>query len=174
MISEKMNSLMVEQMHRELESAYLYLAIANYYEDNGLSGFANWFMVQAREEENHAIIFYEYLHLNDARICFRDLLITCKKFKDYKEPLTEAASHEEFITESIEKLFELAIYEKDYGSQVFLSWFITEQQEEEHSAYDMVQQLEMFGTNSSGLFDLDKKMGKRVFHGCKKIKGMGD
>lgn len=173
MISEKMNSLMNEQMHREYESAYLYLSVANYYEANGLSGFARWFKIQAQEEQDHAMLFYEYLHLNDGKICFRDIQTVCKKFHDFKEPLKEAAAHEEYITESIENIYELAVQERDYGSQVFLGWFIAEQQEEEHSANELIQKMEMYGTNPSGLYELDNEFSKRTYHGCKKIKNMG-
>lgn len=173
MISEKMISMLNEQMHREYESAYLYLAVANYYEANGLCGFARWFKIQAQEEQDHAMLFYEYLHLNDAKICFRDIQIVCKKFHDFKEPLNEAAVHEEYITESIENIYEQAIQEKDFGSQVFLGWFIAEQKEEEHTANEQLQKLEMYGTSAIGLYELDNEYGKRNYHGCKKIKNMG-
>lgn len=164
MISDKMTSLLTEQMHREYESAYLYLSVANYYENYGLSGFANWFKIQVQEEMSHAKFIYEYLHLNEAKICFRDIKIVCTKFKNLKEPLTEAANHEEFITKSIENIYNTAVEERDYGTMVFLEWFITEQQEEEHIAKEMVQKYELYGSHASGLFALNREYGKRSFN----------
>lgn len=172
MISEKMNSLMVEQMHREYESAFMYLSIANYYESNGMDGYARWYKIQSREETDHALLFYDYLQKNDAKVYFRDIQATNKKFHDFKEPLEEAYTQEQFITESIEKIYELAVHERDYGSQVFLNWFIQEQQEEEAEAVKQIHNLELYGNDSTNFLLLDRENGKRVYHGCKKIKNM--
>ena len=37
-----------EQINAELYSSYLYLTFADYYEDRGLKGFANWYMIQVK------------------------------------------------------------------------------------------------------------------------------
>lgn len=163
---------MSEQIRREYESAYLYLEVADYYETKGLSGFANWFKVQAREEEDHAMIFYEYLHLNNAKVCFYDIQARNKNYHDYKVPLKEALMHEESITESIVQIYELAEKEKDYGSLILLQWFIGEQQEEEASARKLIEQSEMYGGTPGGLYQLDKDYGARTYHGCSKLKTM--
>ncbi len=172
MISEKMVSMMSEQIRREYESAYLYLEVADYYETKGLSGFANWFKVQAREESDHAMIFYEYLHLNNAKVTFYDIQARNKTYHDYKVPLKEALIHEEFITESIVQIYEQAEKEKDYGSQLLLQWFIGEQQEEEASARRLIEQSEMYGGTPGGLYQLDKDYGMRTYKGCSKLKKM--
>ncbi len=160
---------MNEQMHRELESAYLYLSIASYYESNGLFGFARWYKIQSKEEQDHAFRFYDYLQRNNAKICFRDIQSSAKKFHDYKEPLIEAYNQEEFITESIEKIYELSVHEKDYASQLFLNWYIEEQKEEEQEAENQIQKLEFCGTNSTGLYLLDIENSKRNYHPCKNL-----
>ena len=57
MFTEKVMKLLNEQITKEFYSAYLYLDFVNYYEEQGLKGFANWFMVQAQEERDHALLF---------------------------------------------------------------------------------------------------------------------
>ena len=47
MLNKKVAKLMVNQVNKELYSSYLYLAIANYYAEEGLNGFASWFKKQA-------------------------------------------------------------------------------------------------------------------------------
>lgn len=172
MISEKMVSMISEQIRREYESAYLYLEVADFYDSNGLSGFANWFKVQAREEEDHAMIFYEYLHLNGAKVCFYDIKARNKTYHDFSVPLKEALIHEEFITESIIKIYEQAEKENDYGTQILLQWFIGEQQEEEASARGLIEQSEIFAGTPGGLYQLDKDYGMRTYGGCDKLKKM--
>ena len=53
-LDKSVAELMNKQINEELFSAYLYLTFADYYEDRGLKGFANWYMVQVQEEVSHA------------------------------------------------------------------------------------------------------------------------
>ena len=49
MLHEKIASLMNTQINKEMFSAYLYLDFANFFESKGLSGFASWYKIQAKE-----------------------------------------------------------------------------------------------------------------------------
>ena len=68
MLNKKLIALMNEQVNKEFYSAYLYLEFANIYEEQGLLGFANWHKIQAREELDHAMLIYQYLHGNNAQV----------------------------------------------------------------------------------------------------------
>ena len=72
MINEKVAKLINEQINKELYSAYLYLDISNHYDDMNLDGFASWYMIQAQEERDHAMLMYQYLHNNDAKVTLED------------------------------------------------------------------------------------------------------
>ena len=48
MLNEKVSKLINEQINKELYSAYLYLDFSIFYEQQGLDGFANWYMIQAQ------------------------------------------------------------------------------------------------------------------------------
>ena len=61
-MDKKVHELLNDQVNKELYSAYLYLDMANFYDAKGLDGFANWFEIQAREEQDHAMLIYKYLH----------------------------------------------------------------------------------------------------------------
>jgi ferritin len=65
MLTAEVTKILQEQINKEFFSAYLYLEMANYYEKEGLPGFANWFLVQAQEERDHAMMFRQYLIDND-------------------------------------------------------------------------------------------------------------
>ena len=47
MLAEKVAQLLNTQINKEFYSAYFYLDFANYYENEGLKGFANWYEIQA-------------------------------------------------------------------------------------------------------------------------------
>ena len=63
-MNEKVARLLNEQINKEFYSAYLYLDFANYFAAVGLDGFENWYKVQAQEERDHALLFYQYLQNN--------------------------------------------------------------------------------------------------------------
>ena len=60
----KVSKLINEQINKELYSAYLYLDFSIFYEAQGLDGFANWYMIQAQEERDHAMLMLKYLQNN--------------------------------------------------------------------------------------------------------------
>ena len=68
MLNEKVSQLLNDQVNKEFYSAYLYLQFSNFYVEQGLAGFANWYKVQAQEERDHAMLFYQYLHNNNASV----------------------------------------------------------------------------------------------------------
>ena len=43
MLNEKVAELLNAQINKEFYSAYLYLSFSNYFSDEGLDGFANWY-----------------------------------------------------------------------------------------------------------------------------------
>ncbi len=69
--------------------------------------------------------------------------------------------HEKFITSSIHGLYDLALAEKDYGTQELLRWYISEQVEEEANFEYVISLLEKSGDSPSGLMILDGKLGAR-------------
>ena len=70
MLDKKVADLINTQVNKEFYSAYLYLDFANFYVEQGLNGFANWYQVQAQEERDHAMLFVKYLQNNDAKVTY--------------------------------------------------------------------------------------------------------
>ncbi len=156
-----MIALISEQIKREYESAFLYLEISDYFQSVGLAGFANWYLVQAREESEHAMRFYNYLHDNNERALFYAIEPSRKSFSSHRKALEDSLTHEIYITNSINQIYELAETEKDYRTKKFLNWFLNEQQEEEESANTNLERFLLYGENPAGLFLLDQEFGKR-------------
>ncbi len=157
----KVAELLNAQVNKEFYSAYLYLGISKYFTKLNLAGFAAWYRIQAKEEQEHAMKIYEYLldHNEDVSL---DQIAQVRV--DPKSPLDaakEADKHEHYITGEIIKIMDAAVDDKDYGTQLFLNWFITEQEEEERNSADMVAKIEMFGSDSKSLYLLDKEVGSR-------------
>lgn len=163
MLDKKVVQLMNVQVNKEFYSAYLYLDFANYYTDEGLEGFANWYKIQAQEERDHALLFAEYLQNNGEKVTLEAIDKPSKTLKKHIDPLKEGYKHEQYVTDLINKIYDVAAAKKDYRSMQFLDWFIKEQGEEEKNADDMIKKYELFGSDAKGLYALNEELGARVY-----------
>ena len=162
-MNQQIASLINEQINKELFSAYLYIDIANFYANAGLSGFENWFFVQAQEERDHAMLFRTYMLNNDEVITLTAVDAPGKTYEDYMAPLKLTLEHEQIVTASINNIYAVSYQEKDFRAMQFLDWFIKEQGEEEKNATDLIRKYELFGGDSKGLYLLDQELGTRVY-----------
>lgn len=160
MLHEKVSKLLNEQINKEMFSAYLYLDIANYFANKGLTGFQNWYNVQAREEMDHALFFVAYLQNNEFEVVLEKIEKPTIDYTNFKEPLQEALKHERFVTDSINQIFKQATEVSDYRTQQFLQWFIKEQGEEEKNATELIMKYDWAKEN---LFLLDKELLTRAY-----------
>ena len=77
MMNEKVRALLNDQINKEFYSAYLYLDFSNYFSRVGLDGFANWYKIQAEEERDHALLFYQFLQNENQTVTLE--AITCRR-----------------------------------------------------------------------------------------------
>ncbi|MDD4220592.1 MAG: ferritin [Sphaerochaetaceae bacterium] len=161
MLQKSIVELLNAQINKELFSAYLYLDMADFYASAGLEGFENWFKVQALEEQDHAMLFRQYVLNNGHDITLSAIADPSREYKDFKEPLAAALEHERYVTDSINTIYSEAIKVKDYRTVQFLDWFVKEQGEEEKNAEDNLRKFELFGTGK-GLYMLDRDLKARV------------
>ncbi|WP_251197466.1 ferritin [Anaerotardibacter muris] len=162
-MDKKVYELLNDQINKELYSAYLYMDFANYYEYEGLSGFANWYMIQAQEERDHALKFIAYLQENSQKIQLKAIDQPNKTFTDFIGPLEAALEHEKYVTSLINDIYSAAADVKDYRTMQFLEWFIEEQGEEEDTADTMVTRMKLFGGDAKALYDLDQECASRSY-----------
>jgi ferritin len=161
MISKKMADAINDQIQHELYSSYLYLSMAAHFETENLPGFAHWMKVQTNEEREHAMKFFDYLYERGASVTLKAIQQPPSKFKKPLDIFKQVLEHEQKITSLIEKLYELALKEKDYASQVMLQWFIKEQVEEEKNDVEIISQLEMIGDSPAMLMMMDRRLAER-------------
>jgi len=161
MISKAMQDAINEQIKNEFYSAYLYLGMSAYFEEQNLGGFATWLRVQFQEEQGHALKFMGYLYERGGTVKLQAIDQPPTEFGTHLEVFTQVLEHEKKVTGLIHKLYELALKESDYASQVMLQWFITEQVEEEKNASDIIADLNLIETRGTAVLMLDKELGKR-------------
>lgn len=162
-MNEKVRELLNAQINKELYSAYLYLDFSNYFDDRGLDGFANWYMIQAQEERDHAMLFYQYLKNENQKVTLDAVAKPDKEIKCDMDVLSAGLEHEKYVTSLINEIYSAAYEVKDFRTMQFLDWFVKEQAEEEDNADDNVKKFELFGGDSRSLYELDAEMAARVY-----------
>ena len=163
MLNEKVKALINDQINKELYSAYLYLDFSIYYEQQGLDGFANWYMIQAQEERDHAMLMLKYLQLNGEKAVLEAVAKPDKELNSLMDPLKYGFEHEQYVTSLINDIYAAAHEARDFRSMQFLDWFVKEQLEEEKNADDMIKKMELFGNDSKGLYSLDSEYAARIY-----------
>jgi len=162
MISSKVEAALNDQIRKEFYSFYLYLSMAAHLQSLNLKGFSHWMKLQANEETKHAIKIYDYVNERGGRIVLQQIDAPPSSWKSPREMFAEAFQHEQKVTESINKIVELARADKDNASEVFLQWFVNEQVEEEASTNEIALKLQLIGDNAPTLLMLDAELGKRA------------
>lgn len=163
MLKDQVKDLLVQQVNKEFYSAYLYLNFANFYQSKGLSGFANWYQVQAQEERDHAMLFNQYLLNNNAVVTLDAIDKPDTTLETLMDPLKAGLAHEEYVTSLIYNLYATAQDVRDFRTMQFLDWFVKEQGEEEANAHDLVTRMELFGSDPKGLYMLNSELKTRVY-----------
>ncbi len=160
-MDKKVVELLNAQVNKEFYSAYLYLGISKFFTQQDLNGFATWYKVQAQEEQEHAMKIYDYLLDQDQDVTLAPIAEVKINLKDALAAVKEADKHEKYITGEINKIMDAAVKAKDYSTQLFLNWFVSEQVEEERNSKEMVAKVQMLGNDKKNLYLLDKEVGAR-------------
>ena len=162
-MNEKVAALLNDQINKEFYSAYLYLDMANFYSRKGLDGFANWYEIQAKEEQDHAMLMYQYLHNNDVTVTLEAIAKPDKTYTTLMDPLKAGLEHEKYVTSLINNIYAAAQEVNDFRTTQFLDWFIKEQGEEEKNSTDQITKMELFGDDARSLYMLNSELAARVY-----------
>ena len=163
MLNKKLEEALNAQINAEFWSAYLYLSMSSDMSDKGMAGVANWFAIQFKEEQDHAMKFFNYVISRGGKVTLKPIEIVDTEWKSPLAAFEQTLQHEEKVTSLINDLYALAEQEKDYATQSMLKWFIDEQVEEEENAKAIIDTLKLIGDNGYGLYQLDKELATRVY-----------
>ena len=147
-ISKKLNDAINEQIGEELFASNGYANMAAYFDGLGLSRLSAIYFEQSEEEREHALKFVHYLMEVEGEVAIPAVQAATYKFESVKAALEAAMAWEKDVTERINRLMDLAIEEKDYATQDFLRWYVTEQVEEEANVSHLLTLVEALGERS--------------------------
>ncbi len=163
MMKQVIQDALNAQINREMYSSNLYLAMSAYYASTNLNGFANWMRIQAQEEMDHAMKFYDYMIDRGAKVVIDKIEAPKLEWESPLDAFEASFKHEQFISENINKLADLAIKENDHATNNLIQWFVNEQVEEEANVDEIVSRMKMLGNFGGGLFMIDNELKQRVY-----------
>lgn len=163
MLTKRMEEELNKQINAEYWSAYLYLSMSAYFEEEGLAGAASWMRVQYQEEISHALKFFDYVIERGGRVKLQPIQEVPNAWGGVMEVFEETLKHEQKVTGLINNLMDVAIDEKDHACKSFLQWYVDEQVEEEDTVNSILDQLKLVEGKGNGLFMIDKDLGQRTF-----------
>ena len=163
MISEKLFSQLNEQVNFEFYSSYTYLGMAAYAESIDLSGFANFFRVQAQEELFHAMKLYDYIFQKNGMVKLEEIAKPKNDYENILDAFQRGYNHEQVVTSRFYELADTANEEREHATISFLKWFIDEQVEEENTFNSLLKKVRRCEGNTAALYMLDEELSTRVF-----------
>lgn len=159
MIKKTVESAINEQIKREEFSSRLYLSIAIWCESNGYPGAAAFLYRQADEERMHQLKLVHYVNDRGGKAALMALTAPENHFESLNHVFKQVMEHEQYITASINDLYEVTLSEKDYTTGNFLQWYINEQIEEESTMATILDKINLIGNEKGGMFHIDKELG---------------
>lgn len=161
MLSEKMLERLNEHLNVELHAGYKYLSMAAYCHSINMNGAARWLRMQGTEELQHAMKFYDYINDKGGKVSLLQIDEPKQDFESLVSVFELSLKSEQDVTAAINALVELSFEERDFATQSFLQWFVTEQIEEEATVSEILESIKMIGDDGPGLFLIDRELGTR-------------
>lgn len=156
MLKPKVEKILNEQVKKEAYASFLYLSMASWADTEGFPGIAKWFYAQAQEENEHMLKVIEYINERGGKAEIPAIEKVPSSWKSVKEAFQAALEHEKYVSESIDKIVDLTLKEKDYATNSWVQWFVIEQVEEEASVSLILDKLNLFGEKPNYyIFDKD-------------------
>ena len=157
MLSKRMQEALNEQIRIEAESSQVYLAMASWAEiQPGINNVTSFFYQHSDEERMHMLKLIHFVNERGGFATIPALPQPLLTFPSIKHAFEALLKHEIFVSESINKLIDIALEEKDYATHNFLQWYVAEQIEEEALARTMNDKLELIGDDKGGMYLFDK------------------
>lgn len=156
MLKEKVEKVLVSQVEKEAYSSNLYLAMASWCDRNGFPGVAKWMFAQSDEERMHMLKFMEYINERGGIAVIPAIEKPPVEFGGIAEIFQKTYEHEQYISESINEMVGVTIDERDFATNQWLQWFVTEQIEEEATVSAILDKVKLIGnTGNWYMFDND-------------------
>jgi ferritin len=131
MLTDDLRKLLIQQISSELTAHQQYLAIAIWFDQQGLERWAKLFRSQSSEEAEHASKIMDFLVDNEVEFDLPALKSMATRFGSAAAAVTVALEAERRVAAQFDRIAATALEKGDHRAHQFAQWFIEEQVEEE-------------------------------------------
>ena len=156
-MNKTIEALLNDQIKYEAHASMHYLAMASWADSKGYGGVANFFYAQSEEERLHMTKLVKFVNERSGTVIIPSLDTPESEFQSLYALFETFLNSEIFVTEQINKIIFECLEKKDYNVHNFMQWYVTEQLEEEATARQLLDKLNIIGEDKSAhyLFDRD-------------------
>jgi len=158
MLKQNIEEQLQSQIEKEGSSSQLYLAMACWADVKGFNGAAEFLYTHSDEEREHMLKLIRFVNERGGHATVPSLPSPKKEYDSLMGVFKSILEHEILVTESINDIISLCLEEKDHTTNNFMQWYIAEQMEEEELASNIIDKLEMIGSDTSSLYLFDKEL----------------
>ncbi len=160
-MNEKLEKRFNEQITLEFEASIVYRQLAIEMENRDLPGMAAWLRHQADEEIVHANKFIDHLSDRGNHAVIGDIAAPKLNVSSVQDCFAAALSHERRVSDAVRDLYRAAESDGDLDSRPVLTWFLSEQVEEEATVEEILGRIKLIAGDGPGLLRLDDEMAAR-------------
>lgn len=147
LIKDRLVDPLNAQIGMEFSAEMQYIAIAVYFDSEGLPELAAHFYRQAEEERGHAMKIVQFMLDAGATPTVPGVNPPKNGFTSAHEAVKYSLDQEMEVTKEINNLVTLALENNDHAADTFLRWFVSEQVEEVASMTNLLQIIKHAGAN---------------------------
>ena len=155
MLSDRMLEVLNQQIKLEGDSSQIYLSMAVWSENKGMEGVAQFMYGHADEERGHMLKLIRFVNERGGKAIVPDIAMPANEFDTLKNMFEILLNHEIFVSKSINDIVHVSLEERDYASNNFLQWYVSEQIEEEALARTVLDKINLIGDDKGGLYLFD-------------------
>jgi len=154
--------LLNAQIKMEAHASATYLAMASWCEQNGFFISAKFFYKQAEEEREHMMKIFTFLVDTGGSPVSPEITDINHDYSSIVDVFESTLEHEVSVTKSIHNIVKKARELGDLPTERFLDWFVMEQVEEENTIRDILDMIEVTGTEGVGLQMIDNQVERWI------------
>ena len=157
-MSNELLDLMQAHLNLERQSAAAYFAAAVWFAERELVGFAEHMRDEAKQEEQHAAKFADYLISIGQRAVLDTVEPPRQQWPDIEQVIANVFRMEADVTASVLQLYGNAENDQDVRTTVFLDPIVDGQRLSEHEAAYLLGRVKFAANNPAALMIIDAEL----------------
>merc|ERR1711934_551023 len=157
-MSSELLDLMEAHLNLERQSAADYFAAAIWFAERELTGFAEHLRNEAKQEQEHAAKFADYLITRGQRPVLDTIEPPRQEWPDVEQVIANVFRMEADVTASVLQLYSIAEKDMDRRTSVFLDPIVDGQRLSEHEAAYLLGRVKFAAGNPAAVMIIDAEL----------------